>query len=150
MGKIKEKAGLLILNKENKILIGHPTNHSPDVWSLPKGIVEKGESLYDAAVRETYEETNVDFRGVDLKYKELSTQFYHKKRKSLTTFLIREDENDFDSSTFKLKCNSNVPDDSNWNAGLPEMDEFKWVTVTEAKRLLHYTQVATLEDCEGL
>lgn len=149
MGKLRKKAGLIIINKDNKVLIGHPTNHSQTVWSLPKGLVEEGESLYDAAVRETYEETNVDFRDMDLKYTELSEQFYNNKKKSLVAFVIREDENDFDSSEFDLKCNSNVPDDASWNAGLPEMDDYRWVTLDEVRELLHYTQVAALNEMEN-
>lgn len=52
-------AGLLII-KDNKILLCHPTNAPwKNTYSIPKGKVEKGESLSDTAIRETYEEVGI-------------------------------------------------------------------------------------------
>ena len=149
MGKINRKAGLIIINNDNKILIGHPTNHSQTVWSIPKGGIEKNETPYDAAVRETYEETNVDFRGKKIKFIELTEQYYDNKKKSLITFIVKEEDNDFILNDIKLKCNSKVPKTSSWNAGLYEMDDFRYVSFKEAKELLHYTQVKAIEEYES-
>ena len=61
MKKIKESAGLVII-QNNKLLLEHPTNapwkHS---YSFPKGGIEKGETYLDAAIRETHEEIGVIF-----------------------------------------------------------------------------------------
>lgn len=56
---MKISAGLLII-QENKILLVHPSN-SPQfgTYSIPKGKVEKGETLMDAAIRETEEEVGL-------------------------------------------------------------------------------------------
>ena len=56
---IKVAAGMFIVRNDDKILIGHPTNHKKDFWSIPKGLVEPDEDLLVAAKRETYEETNI-------------------------------------------------------------------------------------------
>ena len=48
-------AGGLVVNKSGKILWINRNNH----WDLPKGKVEPGESLEDAAVREVTEETGI-------------------------------------------------------------------------------------------
>ena len=37
-------AGIFLVNKENQVLICHPTNHPSDVWSIPKGKIEKNEA----------------------------------------------------------------------------------------------------------
>jgi ADP-ribose pyrophosphatase YjhB (NUDIX family) len=61
MKKIKESAGLVII-QNNKILLGHPTN-APwlHTYSFPKGGIEKDETHLDAAIRETKEEIGINF-----------------------------------------------------------------------------------------
>ena len=53
---ITESAGGIILNQDKKVII---VNQNYDSWSLPKGHIDPGESAYDAAVREIYEESGV-------------------------------------------------------------------------------------------
>ena len=48
-------AGGLVVNSENNILWINRNNH----WDLPKGKVERGESLENAAMREVSEETGI-------------------------------------------------------------------------------------------
>jgi len=56
---MKNSAGLVII-KDNKILLGHPTNNPwTNTYSFPKGNVETGESHIDAAIRETKEEVGI-------------------------------------------------------------------------------------------
>jgi ADP-ribose pyrophosphatase YjhB (NUDIX family) len=53
---LKISAGLVII-QDNKILLGHPTGAKwTNTFSIPKGEVQEGESLFDAAFRETREE----------------------------------------------------------------------------------------------
>jgi predicted NUDIX family NTP pyrophosphohydrolase len=35
---------------KNEVLICHPTNHSMNLWSIPKGKVEVGETMINAAI----------------------------------------------------------------------------------------------------
>ncbi|BCB04196.1 NUDIX hydrolase [Bacillus sp. KH172YL63] len=50
-------AATIVLNEENEILlIKSPRNG----WGMPGGQVEEGESLKDAAIRETKEESGID------------------------------------------------------------------------------------------
>lgn len=136
-------AGIFLVNKEGKILIGHPTNHDPNFWSIPKGKIDKGESAFEAAVRETWEESNVDVSTATI-YHELDKRNYKSKKKRLKPFVILESENpELDLETVELKCNTNVPEKM---GGFPEMDDFKWVTIDEARELLHESQVRCLDD----
>lgn len=141
---VKVTSGIMLVNKENKILICHPTNHDPNFWSISKGGVDKDESLWDCAVRETYEETNITIPK-DAKKHKLDKVTYKHKEKCVHIFIVREDENDFNSDTFEIKCNSHVEEEI---GGFPEMDGFKWVSVSEARKVLHYAQLSALDVVE--
>ena len=98
-----ETAGIFFINKHFKLLVAHPTGHDFDFWSVPKGKLDEGETAFAAAVRETWEETNVDLSGYFgyLNFVELEPIAYKNKRKKLTPFVIFEDENSvIDSDTF--------------------------------------------------
>lgn len=56
---MKISAGIIIRYKDS-ILLCHPTNAPwKDSFSFPKGLVEDGEDLIDAAIRECFEETGI-------------------------------------------------------------------------------------------
>ena len=142
-------AGLFLINNDNKLLIAHPTGH--DFWSIPKGKLEGDEEPLEAAIRETWEETNFE-AGQQNNVYELEPVRYKSGRKVLHPTVIFECENRRIPS-FKdqeLKCNSMVDKDAKWNAGLPEMDDWKWVELEEAKGLLHDTQVACIDIIQEL
>lgn len=137
-------AGIFIVKNDGTLLVCHPTNHAPDFWSIPKGKVEEGESMLEGAIRETYEETNIDFNFINkLHYSmhQLEPVNYGHKKKILHPFLCVEVAN-FPWDHIEIKCNSNVPDE---RGGFPEMDDYKWVSLEEAKALLHDTQVACID-----
>jgi ADP-ribose pyrophosphatase YjhB (NUDIX family) len=58
---MKTSAGLVIIY-QNKILLVHPTN-APwyGTYSIPKGEIEEGEDLLEAAIRETKEEIGIRY-----------------------------------------------------------------------------------------
>lgn len=54
---LKEKScGCIVFNNNNQVLLVHMNEGH---WSFPKGHVEEGESEYETALRETFEETNI-------------------------------------------------------------------------------------------
>ena len=65
---LKISAGLVVI-QDNKMLLVHPTN-SPwwGTYSIPKGGLDKGEDILEAAIRETFEET-----GIKIKNKHISS-----------------------------------------------------------------------------
>jgi 8-oxo-dGTP pyrophosphatase MutT (NUDIX family) len=141
MGKVVA-AGIFLVNKNNNVLICHPTNHPMDFWSIPKGKIEDGESLLECALRETFEETNIDLRkcGNIIKLDPVS---YRHGKKILHPFLIWEPLNqEVDWYGFDIRCLTHVPED---RGGFPEMDQYKWVDFNEAKKLLHYVQAECIE-----
>lgn len=58
--------GIMLLNKDGMVFVGHrrekksKENATPGhEWQMPQGGIDAGESPYEAALRELYEETNV-------------------------------------------------------------------------------------------
>lgn len=143
MGLImKIVAGIFLIRKDNKLLVCHPTHHKPDFWSISKGRTEEDEEVLTAAIRETFEETNINLKVINKIYP-LDPIVYKKNNKILYPFVLLErDNNSVDFSKFDLKCNSMV---SHVKGDFPEMDDYKYVTLEEAKSLLHETQVACLD-----
>jgi 8-oxo-dGTP pyrophosphatase MutT (NUDIX family) len=142
-------SGLFIVRKDKKLLIAHPTNHNPNFWSIPKGKVEDNETFLEGALRETYEETNLDLTETtcfDI-HTLPSVNYSHKKKMIYPFLFLEKDKSDFNWDGVELKCNSNVPKE---RGGFPEMDDYKWVTLDEARELLHETQVACIDLIEKI
>lgn len=104
-------SGIFILRKDGKLLICHPTNHAVDFYSIPKGKIESGETKIEAAIRETFEETNIDLFGTkDFHVTQLESVGYRSGKKTLHPFLYKEKLiSTFDWENIEIKCNSNVP-----------------------------------------
>lgn len=140
-------AGMFLVNKDGKLLVCHPTNHSQNFWSIPKGKVEDGEYYLDAAIRETYEETNIKLTFAKNVIK-MEPQTYSHKKKILYPFVVFEKDNlHLNWDKFEIKCNSNVPQE---RGGFPEMDDYKWVSLDEAKPMLHETQKNCIDDIKKM
>lgn len=136
--------GFYIINKEKKLLICHPTKHPDTIWSIPKGMKDKGENELDAAKRELFEETNIHYDLLStniisqIEFPKFSHPNWKKGKKELFSILLHCDT---DFSEFELKCESYVNEDLDF----PEIDEFKWVELEEAHNYLHYTQQCNLQ-----
>jgi ADP-ribose pyrophosphatase YjhB (NUDIX family) len=53
---------VIIQNEENKILLVRQRHDGKDIWMIPGGAIEEGESSRDAAIREVLEETGLIIR----------------------------------------------------------------------------------------
>lgn len=66
MGKrpiILTTAGAIVLDKENRVLMQHRGDN--DLWGLPGGAVELGETVEETAIREVLEETGLNISNLN-------------------------------------------------------------------------------------
>lgn len=116
-----ESSGTLLFRKNNgnlEVLIVRPSGNEQSTWSIPKGKIEKGETLEEAARRETWEETGV----VADKLKPLGLVVYKSKSKKKVHCFCGE-------------INNADPKCASW-----EVDRAEFVNVEKAKEILHPAQ----------
>ena len=132
---MKISAGLAVIYN-NKILLVHPTNAPwTGSYGIPKGEIEEGENLIDAAIRETAEETGIYFDKADLlhtyaneiEYKSNSGHVY----KKVYYFLIYLHEPIFEHQ-FSLQL-----EEVDW-AGFLTYEEAETKITTRLKEIINY------------
>lgn len=134
--------GIFLLNKNDQILIGHPTNHSKNFWSIPKGLKEKNETPAIAAFREFEEETGINLLSLPWSgFRCLGNFIYENKKKMLIAYLIKVDYN---IDVNFMQCKSMVSKKV-YGVSVPEIDAFMWINRNEAENLLHQSQVEALK-----
>jgi 8-oxo-dGTP pyrophosphatase MutT (NUDIX family) len=94
---MKISAGTAIIYR-NKILLCHPTNNSwVNSFSLPKGGVDEGETIIDAALRETREEVGITIGRTQISNlnKPLEFDYINKKNelfKRVYVYIVKIDD----------------------------------------------------------
>jgi 8-oxo-dGTP pyrophosphatase MutT (NUDIX family) len=131
--------GSFIIDSENKILLVQPTGY-PDDWTVPKGLVEGGEDLHMAAIRELKEETGIDIINYPHKLYELGAQPYPNKAKMIVGFLF-ELKGVIDQP---LECTSTFFDKKDGRRK-PEVSDFEWFDVDKAINIMRSEQVTLLK-----
>jgi len=136
-----KSAGILIESK-GKFLLGHATNLETggigffdQRWTIPKGIIDDGETSIDAAIRETLEETGIDVVNLGFHptfYKSISytvkTETVHYK-KELDIFYINDEVGSLQDKLFV--CTSMIT-----GTVVPEIDKFLWVNKEQCKLMV--------------
>ena len=56
---LRDGVGAIVLNKNNQVFVGKRIDNPGKFWQMPQGGVDKGEDLYEAAIRELEEETSI-------------------------------------------------------------------------------------------
>lgn len=113
-----------------EVLIVHPSGayNRNKPWSIPKGVPEPGEDLEACARRETQEETGVT--PGPLRY--LGSISYRKSRKTIHAYA------------------GPAPADAEPRCASWEVDQARFVTLEQARQLLHPDQAALLDRLQEL
>jgi predicted NUDIX family NTP pyrophosphohydrolase len=121
-------AGTLLYRNSSagiEVLLVHPSGnynrHSP--WSIPKGLVDPGESLEETARRETWEETGVQASHLV----PVGSIAYSKSRKRIHCFV------------------GPAPDGATPACASWEVDKAEFVSLQQARQLIHPEQAAFLD-----
>jgi predicted NUDIX family NTP pyrophosphohydrolase len=125
---MKQAAGTLLYRyagEDIEVLLVHPSGNynrkSP--WSIPKGVLDEGEGLEDAAYRETMEEAGI---------------------KAGTLFSLGYV--DYTKSRKRVHCFAGpAPEGAEPHCASWEIDRAEFVTIDKARKLLHADQQAFLD-----
>lgn len=120
----QQSAGGVVFKKEgNLFYVALIAVKNKTIWTLPKGLIDEGETVEESAIREVREETGLSGEIVK-RIGEKSYWFYLKEknakcRKKVTYFLIR-----YESGNIDNYC---------W-----EVDEARWVEINDAIKMVSY------------
>jgi len=121
----------IILNDKDEVLIGNPTYK--DHWVLIGGTIDEGESPSDAVVREVKEET-----GLDAKFSKMLMVEYLQSKIGDKTY-----------DSYQLTALVELKDSEKMKPGDGEMEELRWLSIPEAKKLLSEYSAGRLETAIG-
>ena len=152
----KKSAGLVLYRFYNgllQILLVHPggpfwSKKDVGVWSIPKGEFEDGEDPLNAAIRETEEETGINWDAGQAA-RQLFIQLTPARQKSGKIIYAWATESNFNTADFK--CNlfeMEWPPKSGKKASFPEVDKAEWFEIEEAKKKITPGQISLIEDFE--
>ncbi|MEP7056380.1 MAG: NUDIX hydrolase [Caldimonas sp.] len=116
MAGIVVSCGVLLLNPGGELLLGHSTGSAR--WDIPKGIAEAGESMLQAALRETAEETGICLESEGLRDLGRHTYLRGKDLHLFAALIERVD-------TARCVCTTHFRDAR--GRLRPEMDAHAWV-----------------------
>jgi predicted NUDIX family NTP pyrophosphohydrolase len=145
-------AGLLMYRIQDgklQVLLAHPggplfQNKDEGAWTIPKGEIEPGEDLLEAAKREFEEETGVTPTGPFIAL----TPIKQKGGKIVHAWAFKGecDPSAIVSNTFTMEW----PPKSGRHMEFPEMDRADFFDVAAASRKIKAAQMALVEECEQI
>ena len=124
--------GAIVLNNENKVLVGKRKDNPIDKWQMPQGGVEKNEDYIDAMKRELREETSVTSIKI---LKEFDEWLEYELPDNLVGIIWKGKFRGQKQKWFISKFTGNESE-ININTDHPEFIEWKWVSMNELPNII--------------
>ena len=120
---LRSGVGIVLLNKDNKVLVARRIDNPKNFWQMPQGGVDKGEDFLKAAFRELEEETSV--KSVEL-IKELDGSITYELPDRLLGIIWRGKYRGQRQKWFLMRF-TGKDDEININTKKPEFLDWKWI-----------------------
>ena len=120
---LRSGVGIVVLNKENKVLVAKRIDNQKNFWQMPQGGVDDGEDYLTAAYRELEEETSI--KNVDL-VKELDGLITYELPKNLLGTIWKGKYRGQEQKWFVMRF-LGKDTEINIKTKHPEFCEWKWI-----------------------
>ena len=134
--------GIVVLNKDNKVLVAKRIDNQKDFWQMPQGGVEMGEDYLTAAYRELEEETSI--KNVKL-IKELDGLTSYVLPKNLLGVIWKGKYRGQEQKWFVMRF-LGQDKEININTEHPEFCEWKWIDLENITDLVVDFKLHVYED----
>ena len=124
--------GAIVLNSENKILVGKRKDNPVNKWQMPQGGIDKNESFLAAMKRELNEETSI--KNIQI-IKELDGWFQYELPKNLIGIIWKGKFRGQKQKWFVVRFIGNESE-INLKTKHPEFIEWKWIEVDDLTKVI--------------
>ena len=124
---LRRGVGIVLLNKENKVLVAKRIDNPKNFWQMPQGGVDEGEDFYHAALRELKEETSI----ISVKLiKEIENKFTYILPDHLIGIIWKGKFKGQTQKWFVMRFIGNESE-ININTKYPEFLDWKWINLDD-------------------
>ena len=128
---LRSGVGIVLLNKENKVLVAKRIDNPKNFWQMPQGGVDEGEDFYHAALRELKEETSI----ISVKLiKEIKNKFTYILPDHLIGIIWKGKFKGQVQKWFVMRFVGNESE-ININTKNPEFLDWKWVDLEDLTKI---------------
>ena len=124
--------GVIVLNNENKVFVGKRKDNPVDMWQMPQGGVDIGESYLTAMRRELYEETSI--KSIEI-LREIDCFFEYELPKNLVGIIWKGKFRGQKQKWFITRFIGNE-NEINLQTENQEFIEWKWIIPDELPRTI--------------
>ena len=130
MKHYRKNAGIVLFNKDKKVLLCERKGNYHDAWQFPQGGIDEGESIAQAAARELWEETSV--RSAQLVYTIPDAFIYDFPAEIIKHNSLRGRTDAGNEQYWSLFYFTGEDSEINLNTAEPEFKSWRWADITEA------------------